>query len=35
VHKAILGNLVPQDVNVVIQQVNEAEMDEIWGSGAH
>jgi insertion element IS1 protein InsB len=30
VNEAILGNLVPQDVNVVIQQVNEAEMDEMW-----
>ena len=29
-NEAILGNLVPQDVNVVIQQVNEAEMDEMW-----
>ena len=27
---AIVGNLAPQDVNVVIQQVNEAEMDEMW-----
>jgi insertion element IS1 protein InsB len=30
VNEAILGNLVPQDVNVVIQPVNEAEMDEMW-----
>jgi insertion element IS1 protein InsB len=30
VNEAILGNLTPQDVNVVIQQVNEAEMDEMW-----
>ncbi len=29
-HEAIVGNLTPQDVNVVIQQVNEAEMDEMW-----
>ena len=27
---AILVNLAPQDLNVVIQQVNEAEMDEMW-----
>ena len=27
---AIVGSLAPQDVNVVIQQVNEAEMDEMW-----
>jgi insertion element IS1 protein InsB len=30
VNEAILGNLVPQDVNIVIEQVNEAEMDEMW-----
>jgi len=30
VNEASLGNLVPQDVNVVIQPVNEAEMDEMW-----
>jgi len=30
VNEVILGNLVPQDMNVVIQQVNEAEMDEMW-----
>jgi insertion element IS1 protein InsB len=30
VNEPILGNLVPQDVNVVIQPVNEAEMDERW-----
>ena len=30
VPEAILGNLTPQDVNVVIQPVNEAEMDEMW-----
>ena len=29
-NEVILGNLVPQDMNVVIQQVNEAEMDEMW-----
>ena len=29
-NEAILGNLTPQDVNVVIQQVHEAEMDEMW-----
>ena len=29
-NEAILGNLVPQDVNIVIEQVNEAEMDEMW-----
>ena len=28
VNEAILGTLAPQDVNVVIQQVNEAELDE-------
>jgi insertion element IS1 protein InsB len=30
VNEPILGILVPQDVNVVIQPVNEAEMDELW-----
>jgi len=30
VNEAILGALAPQDVNVVIQQVDEAEMDEMW-----
>jgi insertion element IS1 protein InsB len=30
VNEAILGTLVPQDVNVVIQLANEAEMDEMW-----
>ena len=28
-NEAILGNLVPHDVNVVIQPANEAEMDEM------
>jgi IS1 family transposase len=30
VNEAIVGTLVPQDVNVVIGQVDEAEMDEMW-----
>jgi insertion element IS1 protein InsB len=30
VNEPILGILAPQDVNVVIQPVNEAEMDEMW-----
>jgi insertion element IS1 protein InsB len=30
VHESIVGSLTPQDVNVVIQPVNEAEMDEMW-----
>jgi insertion element IS1 protein InsB len=30
VNEAILRTLAPQDVNVVIQQVDEAEMDEMW-----
>jgi insertion element IS1 protein InsB len=30
VNEPILGTLAPQDVNVVIQPVNEAEMDEMW-----
>jgi insertion element IS1 protein InsB len=30
VNEAILGALAPQDVNVVIQPVDEAEMDEMW-----
>ena len=29
-NEEILGSLPPQDVNVVVQQVNEAEMDEMW-----
>ena len=29
-HEPILGTLAPQDVNVVIQPANEAEMDEMW-----
>jgi insertion element IS1 protein InsB len=30
VNEPIVGTLAPQDVNVVIQPVNEAEMDEMW-----
>jgi len=30
VNEPIVGTLAPQDVNVVIQPVNEAEMDELW-----
>jgi insertion element IS1 protein InsB len=30
VHEASLGTLSPQDVNLVIQPVNAAEMDEMW-----
>jgi insertion element IS1 protein InsB len=30
VHEAILGTRTPQDVNVVIQPGNEAELDEMW-----
>ena len=29
-HEAILGTRTPQDVNVVIQQGNAAELDEMW-----
>lgn len=29
-NEPILGTLAPQDVNVVIHPVNEAEMDEMW-----
>jgi insertion element IS1 protein InsB len=30
VNEPIVGTLAPQDVNVVIQPVNAAEMDEMW-----